>query len=166
MAGSRLERFGTVFSRVRDLMLSGVIKPANKPLWYDVYTAFPPKRDPSYVKPHKRVGIKTQQNVPEIFYKEDEIRARFYKEYGTGPRLFELSKPNFVSTCQRFVDCYTELQRKSHGELDDSALFVETGKALLLEGLVLRKSTSSVKMWLLIGSFLRRLKVRIKSERV
>ncbi|XP_008277197.1 small ribosomal subunit protein mS23 isoform X2 [Stegastes partitus] len=111
MAGSRLERFGTVFTRVRDLMRSGVIKQSEKPIWYDVYEAFPPKRDPRYVKPHARHDIKKQETVSEIFYREDKVRA--------------------------FVEKYTEL--KSNSEMDDSALFTETGKALLKEGLILRR---------------------------
>ncbi|XP_022625020.1 28S ribosomal protein S23, mitochondrial isoform X2 [Seriola dumerili] len=136
MAGSRLEKFGTVFTRVRDLMRSGVIKPSEKPVWYDVYQAFPPKRDPLHVKPHFRPSTKKQETVPEIFYREDEVRAKFYERYGAG-RPLDLAKSNFVSTCQRFVDKHTEL--KSRSELDDSALFEETGKALLAEGVVLRR---------------------------
>ncbi|GAA6214272.1 28S ribosomal protein S23, mitochondrial [Lates japonicus] len=137
MAGSRLERFGTVFIRVRDLMRSGVIKPTEKPIWYDVYQTFPPKREPLYVKPHTRLGTKKQDNVPEIFYREDEVRAKFYEQYVAGSRPIDLSKSDFVSTCQRFVDKYTELKR--HSKLNDSALFEETGKALLAEGIVLRR---------------------------
>ncbi|KAM8903145.1 LOW QUALITY PROTEIN: small ribosomal subunit protein mS23 [Spinachia spinachia] len=138
MAGSRLERFGTVFTRVRDLMRSGVLKRIEKPIWYDVYEAFPPKRDPLHLKPHTKPVPKKQETVSEIFYREDEVRAKFYVKYGAGPRPLDLSKSNFVSTCQRFVDKYTEL--KSHGELQDSALFEEAGKALLKEGIVLRRS--------------------------
>lgn len=41
-----------------------------------------------------------------------------------------------LSSC-RFVDKYTEF--KSHTELDDAALFEETGKALLTDGIVLRR---------------------------
>ncbi|XP_023265199.1 28S ribosomal protein S23, mitochondrial-like [Seriola lalandi dorsalis] len=102
MAGSRLEKFGTVFTRVRDLMRSGVIKPSEKPVWYDVYQAFPPKRDPLHVKPHFRPSTKKQETVPEIFYREDEVRAKFYERYGAG-RPLDLAKSNFVSTCQRYV---------------------------------------------------------------
>ncbi|XP_026171377.1 small ribosomal subunit protein mS23 [Mastacembelus armatus] len=141
MAGSRLEKLGTVFTRVRDLMRAGVIKRAEKPIWYDVYKAFPPKKAPLYVKPHTRQSTKKHQTVPEIFYREDEVRAKFYEQYGTGPRPLDLSKPNFVSTCQRFVDKYTEL--KDSSDLDDSALFEETGKALLTEGIVLKRRGSS-----------------------
>ncbi|XP_069581907.1 small ribosomal subunit protein mS23 [Brachyistius frenatus] len=137
MAGSRLERFGTVFSRVRDLMRSGVVKPSHKPVWYDVYEAFPPNRDPLHVTPPFRTGTSTQDTVPEVFYREDEVRASFYEQYGNAGRLLDLSKSNFTSTCQRFVEKFSEL--KSRGELDDSVLLEETGKALLSEGVILRR---------------------------
>ncbi|XP_003459767.1 small ribosomal subunit protein mS23 [Oreochromis niloticus] len=137
MAGSRLERFGTVFTRVRDLIRSGVIKPKEKPLWYDVYKTFPPKRAPLHVKPVTSPSAKKQGIVPEIFYSEDKIRTGFYEQYGRGLRALDLSKSNFVSTCQRFVDKYREL--KSHGMLDNSSLFEETAKALLKEGIILRR---------------------------
>ncbi|XP_041797154.1 28S ribosomal protein S23, mitochondrial isoform X2 [Chelmon rostratus] len=126
-----------MLAEVRDLICAGVIKPAEKPIWYDVYRVFPPKRDPLHVKPHTRHCTKKQEAVPEIFYREDEVRAKFYEQYGMGPRPFDLSKSNFVSTCQRFVDKYTDLKR--HSELEGSALFEETGKALLTDGIALRR---------------------------
>ncbi|XP_070982691.1 small ribosomal subunit protein mS23-like isoform X2 [Oncorhynchus clarkii lewisi] len=136
MAGSRLEKFGTVFTRVRDLMRSGVVKQSDKPIWYDVYKTFPPMKDPLYVRPvAKRYG-KKEDAVPDIFYREDENRAKCYEGYGTGPRPFDISKSSFVSTCQRFVEKYTEFE--SQGELEKQSLFEETGKALLAEGLGLR----------------------------
>ncbi|XP_077578369.1 small ribosomal subunit protein mS23 [Stigmatopora nigra] len=141
MAGSRLERIGTVFTRVRDLMRSGVITETEKPIWYDVYEAFPPKRQPLYIKPHTKSKVKKPDLVPEIFYVEDKVRAKFYDEYGMGPRPFDLSKSNFVSTCQRFVDKYAEL--KSQSEMEKSVLFEETAKALLSEGVTLRRRGAS-----------------------
>ncbi|XP_030007059.1 small ribosomal subunit protein mS23 isoform X2 [Sphaeramia orbicularis] len=135
MAGSRLERFGTVYTRVRDLMRSGVVKQADRPVWFDVYEAFPPKRTPLYVKPHPWTPAKKQDPVPEIFYSEDQIRAKFYKKYWTGSRPLDLTKTNFVSVCQRFVVKYEALKVSS--DLDDDALFEETGKVLLAEGVVL-----------------------------
>lgn len=56
-------------------MRSGVIKLPEKPIWYDVYEAFPPKRDPLHVEPHTRPCTKKQEIVPELFYREDEVRA-------------------------------------------------------------------------------------------
>ncbi|XP_015277422.1 PREDICTED: 28S ribosomal protein S23, mitochondrial isoform X1 [Gekko japonicus] len=139
MAGSRLEKWGTVFTRTRDLMRSGVIPESRKPLWFDVYAAFPPLREPVYRELRPLYG-KVRETVPAIFYKEDEIRAKFYEAYGSGPKAFDLSKLNFKSTCQRFVEKYTELQKQ--GEVDEDRLFEETGKALLAEGIILRRKTT------------------------
>ncbi|XP_016416490.1 28S ribosomal protein S23, mitochondrial-like isoform X2 [Sinocyclocheilus rhinocerous] len=137
MAGSRLEKFGTVFTRVRDLMRAGVIKHEERPIWFDVYAAFPPKREPLYEKPVRPLKIHAADTVPEILYKEDAIRAKFFEVYGNGPRSFELLKPNFVSPCQRFVMKYGELE--SRGDVKPELLFEETAKALLAEGIYLRK---------------------------
>ncbi|XP_067824050.1 28S ribosomal protein S23, mitochondrial [Heptranchias perlo] len=136
MAGSRLEKFGSIFTRVRDLLRSGVMKESEKPIWYDVYTAFPPKREPVYEKPKERFG-KVQDPVQEIFYQEDMIRAKFYEVYGNGPRAFDLTRSNFVSTCQRFVEKYQDLE--AQGETNEEMLFEATGRALLAEGVILRR---------------------------
>ncbi|KAJ8332736.1 hypothetical protein SKAU_G00425250 [Synaphobranchus kaupii] len=141
MAGSRLEKFGTVFTRVRDLMRAAVLKEKDKPIWYDVYAAFPPKREPLFVKSHTKMYGKSTDNVtgtvPDIFYKEDAVRAKFFEVYGNGPRAFELGKANFVSICQRFVEKYQELEVQ--GQLEEEALFEGAGRALLSEGIILRR---------------------------
>ncbi|XP_017655980.1 28S ribosomal protein S23, mitochondrial isoform X2 [Nannospalax galili] len=129
MAGSRLETVGSVFSRTRNLMRAGVLK--EKPLWYDVYKAFPPLREPVFQKPNLRYG-KAKATIQDIFYHEDRIRAKFFSAYGSGPKAFDLFNPNFKSTCERFVEKYIELQNL--GETNEEKLFVETGKALLAEG--------------------------------
>ncbi|XP_012617412.1 small ribosomal subunit protein mS23 isoform X2 [Microcebus murinus] len=134
MAGSRLETVGSVFSRTRDLMRAGVLK--EKPLWYDIYDAFPPLREPVFRRPRLRYG-KAKASIQDIWYHEDRIRAKFYSAYGSGQKAFDLFNPNFKSTCQRFVEKYTELQKL--GETDEEKLFVETGKALLAEGVILRR---------------------------
>lgn len=55
--------------RVRGLLRSGALKEDDKPLWYDVYEAFPPKYEPRYDRPAPDVPIRN------IFYSEDIIRA-------------------------------------------------------------------------------------------
>lgn len=142
MAGSRLEKVGNVFTRVRDLMRSGVMKSHEKPIWFDVYAAFPPKRNPLYVEPNKKPGVtKKRDPVPDIFYAEDLIRAKFYKVYSVGPRTLDLSKSSFVSVCQRFVEQYEELQKST--DMDEYALFEEAGKRLLADGIILRRKEFS-----------------------
>ncbi|XP_066220744.1 small ribosomal subunit protein mS23 [Saccopteryx leptura] len=134
MAGSRLETVGSIFSRTRDLMRAGVLK--EKPLWFDIYNAFPPLREPVFRRPRLRYG-KAKPPIQDIFYPEDQIRAKFYSVYGSGQKAFDLFNPNFKSTCQRFVEKYMELQKL--GETDEEKLFAETGKALLAEGVILRR---------------------------
>ncbi|XP_030328302.1 28S ribosomal protein S23, mitochondrial [Strigops habroptila] len=139
MAGSRLQKIGSVFSRTRNLLRIGVVE---KPLWFDVYAAFPPLREPLYRVPRPRYG-KVKDVIPAIFYPEDEVRARFYRVYGSGPRAFDLSQSNYKSTCQRFVEKYNEL--KEEGKIEEEKLFEETGKALLASGILLqRRGTDKV----------------------
>ncbi|XP_048468378.1 28S ribosomal protein S23, mitochondrial [Rhincodon typus] len=112
------------------------MKESEKPCWYDVYAAFPPNREPVYEKPKEKFG-KVQDAVQEIFYQEDMIRAKFYEVYGNGPRPFDLTRSNFVSSCQRFVEKYQELE--AQGEVDEEKLFEATSRALLVDGIVLRR---------------------------
>uniref|UniRef100_A0A8I3WLF9 Small ribosomal subunit protein mS23 n=1 Tax=Callithrix jacchus TaxID=9483 RepID=A0A8I3WLF9_CALJA len=127
MAGSQLETVGSIFSWTRDLMRAGMLK---KPLWFDIYNAFPPLREPIFYRPRLRYG-NTKASIQDIWYHEDRIRAKFYSVYGSGQRAFDLFNPNIQSTCQQFVEKYTKLQKL--GETDKEKLFVETGKALLAE---------------------------------
>lgn len=57
--------------RTRNLLRIGVIK---KPLWFDVYAAFPPLREPVYRVPRPRYG-KVKDVIRPILYQEDEVRA-------------------------------------------------------------------------------------------
>ncbi|XP_032934495.2 28S ribosomal protein S23, mitochondrial [Catharus ustulatus] len=133
MAGSRAQKIGSVFSRTRNLVRLGLLE---KPLWLDVYAAFPPLREPVYRVPRPRYGSARDPIAP-IFYREDAVRARFYQVYGNGPRPFDLTQLNFKSTCQRFVEKYNEL--KEEGKIEEEKLFEETGKALLASGVILQR---------------------------
>ncbi|EPY83547.1 hypothetical protein CB1_000552019 [Camelus ferus] len=84
--------------RTRDLIRAGVLK--EKPLWFDVYNAFPPLREPVFRRPRLRYG-KAKASIQDILYHEDRIRAKFYSTYGSGQKAFDLFNPNFKSTCQR-----------------------------------------------------------------
>ncbi|XP_025962929.2 small ribosomal subunit protein mS23 isoform X5 [Dromaius novaehollandiae] len=141
MAGNRMQKIGSVFSRTRNLLRIGVVP---KPLWFDVYAAFPPLREPVYRSPRPRYG-KVKDVIPPIFYPEDDVRARFYSVYGSGPRPFDLSQSNFKSTCQRFVEKFNEL--KEEGKIEEDKLFEETGKALLAKGIILQRRGTE-KVWI------------------
>ncbi|XP_045133094.1 28S ribosomal protein S23, mitochondrial-like [Portunus trituberculatus] len=129
MAGSRLEKIGTIFTRATGLLKSGAVKPQDKPLWYDVYEAFPPRYEPHYDRSHIRKEIK------QIFYPEDVIRGKFYRKYGS-PGIINLSETNARSSlCQLFVAEYKHLEADS--TLTEDRLMEEAALALETSGFYL-----------------------------
>lgn len=45
------------------------MKEQDKPIWYDVYEAFPPKYDPAFERPP------VEKEIKPIYYPEDIIRG-------------------------------------------------------------------------------------------
>lgn len=45
------------------------MKPEDKPMWYDVYAAFPPTLEPRFDRPASNIPLR------QIFYDEDVTRA-------------------------------------------------------------------------------------------
>jgi len=123
MAGSRLESIGTIFSRTTGLLKSGAMKYKDRPIWYDVYRVFPPKYEPYC----ERVPAKTVEEVPQIFYKEDKVRALFFKRFGPNPdgKARKLSPEDLTAgvyaaayqqdASQEFVNSFNHLQEKNPG---------------------------------------------------
>ncbi|CAH8450557.1 unnamed protein product [Heterobilharzia americana] len=71
MLGSKKEKFASIFTRVKAMIEKGALAYEDRPLWYDVYEAFPPRVDPTYGRP---CPTNTVQN---ILYPEDCERAAF-----------------------------------------------------------------------------------------
>ncbi|KRY89572.1 putative 28S ribosomal protein S23, mitochondrial [Trichinella pseudospiralis] len=94
MAESRVEKIGSIFSRITGLLKSGSMKPNDRPIWYDVYAAFPPKFDPHFDRP----PVDAVQR--EIIYAEDFIRARFFKEF-KNPGVFNLFSSRGMPASER-----------------------------------------------------------------
>uniref|UniRef100_A0A183AU31 Small ribosomal subunit protein mS23 n=1 Tax=Echinostoma caproni TaxID=27848 RepID=A0A183AU31_9TREM len=61
----------TSFSRLEGLIQNGVIPYEQRPVWYDVYKAFPPKEEPVFNRPIPDKVIRP------ILYPEDIVRACF-----------------------------------------------------------------------------------------
>jgi small subunit ribosomal protein S23 len=56
---------------MQGLLKSKAIKYQDRPVWYDIYRVFPPKCEP-YVE---REPLKSVEDIPNILYKEDKVRA-------------------------------------------------------------------------------------------
>lgn len=64
-----ISSFSQTDSRVKGLIQGGAMKYEERPVWFDVYRAFPPAEEPLYEKP-----VRTTE-VRNIFYPEDAVRA-------------------------------------------------------------------------------------------
>uniref|UniRef100_T1IQ79 Small ribosomal subunit protein mS23 n=1 Tax=Strigamia maritima TaxID=126957 RepID=T1IQ79_STRMM len=124
MAGSRTEKVGTIFSRVTGLMRSGALKDENKPIWYEVWKAFPPKFEPYHDRPP------IIKEIRDIFYKEDIIRAKFYKTYPNA--TIDMTNDKTISISQKFIDKYRQLE--TSGNYNDDEIFQDVASFMSLPG--------------------------------
>lgn len=59
-----------VYYRVEGLLTRGAVKPDDRPLWFDVYRAFPPLVEPKFAKSKPEM-----KPLRQILYPEDAVRA-------------------------------------------------------------------------------------------
>merc|ERR1712137_749209 len=106
------------------------MKEADKPLWYEVYEAFPPREEPHYGR------VTPATPIRNILYEEDLIRAKFYKTYFSPAA--DLMNPRAQAFSQQFVDVYRSLA-KQHVDGDDEQLLAAVENALEARGVRLRR---------------------------
>ncbi|XP_001606448.1 28S ribosomal protein S23, mitochondrial [Nasonia vitripennis] len=104
MAQSRLEKVGTIYSRLTSLIKSGGIPEENKPIWLDLYKAFPPKYEPTFSRPASGPPVR------KIFYTEDLIRAQFHKHHRRYSNVNLLDNKS-VSRTESFILIYRQLEK-------------------------------------------------------
>ncbi|XP_020289966.1 probable 28S ribosomal protein S23, mitochondrial [Pseudomyrmex gracilis] len=105
MAQSRLEKIGTIYSRVTSLLKGKAIKEEDRPIWLAIYEAFPPKYEPRYDRKLPKKPIQP------IFYEEDIIRARFHKDQSYIPST-NLTDKNTKSATQNFLSMYRTIKEE------------------------------------------------------
>lgn len=130
---TRAERSGSIFFRVTGLIRAGHLKWEQRPLWYDVYAAVPPLREPIWDAKFPKEG----EPVRKIFYEEDLLRARFYKHYrSVGAISIENSKSKSIS--QLFIEQYN-VEREQNPQMSDDELFQKTVTTLQSNGIPLKQ---------------------------
>lgn len=105
--------------RVQGLLKAGAMKPENKPLWFEVYQAFPPKTPPEAMRPLKGGPLEA------ILYPEDNARAMFYEHFGP-LGAFDLNHSEYESECQKFVEKFTQIQADRPALSNEELLFIIT----------------------------------------
>ncbi|ERL84694.1 hypothetical protein D910_02120 [Dendroctonus ponderosae] len=104
MAGSRLEKIGTIFSRTTGLIQSKALNWNDRPIWYDIYAKFPPKDEPRFDRPVANIQLRN------IFYPEDKIRAIFHRN---NKQIGLVSLENRSPTLtQKFIEIYTKVKEQ------------------------------------------------------
>ncbi|KAK5641252.1 hypothetical protein RI129_009799 [Pyrocoelia pectoralis] len=119
MARSRLEKIGTIYSRTKGLIQSGALQWEDRPLWYDLYEAFPPLEEPRFDRPAPNITLK------KIFYEEDKIRALLHnrnKHIGT-VNMFNNQSHTLT---KRFIESYKKLDEQYVGTASEDVLYNET----------------------------------------
>ncbi|CAB3371154.1 Hypothetical predicted protein [Cloeon dipterum] len=106
MASSRLERVGTIYTRVRGLLKAGALRPEDKPIWYDIYEAFPPKN---------LASAESNKPLRQILYAEDEIRSRYHKEK-VSTETVNLQDTLRPTKCQQFISKYQDIEKENQGK--------------------------------------------------
>ena len=133
MSLSRLDKIGTVYSRMSFLVKHGAIRPEYKPMWLDIYEAFPPLHEPRWDRKAKKDG----EPIPKILYKEDLARAKFYKRFGERHDVYRMNDNSEESVSQRFVKMFIEEERQNPS-MSEEDLFEQALDKLELEGLMIR----------------------------
>ena len=131
--GIRLHRQRSIYSRIHDLIKSGALDYDKRPLWYDVYAAFPPIRKPVYIadpKPDEYGLTEVKDDVRKIFYPEDRARAAAsakFRRYNWLSSMFPDGRFPQRNFTQAFVSQYMQLE-ETHNDLSAHELFAETEK--------------------------------------
>jgi len=62
-------------TRLSGLLKADLVKESEKPLWFNIYKAFPPARDPAYRSAAGLAQSQLPPLPPRILYPEDTIRS-------------------------------------------------------------------------------------------
>ncbi|TGZ63896.1 hypothetical protein CRM22_006645 [Opisthorchis felineus] len=130
--GSKREKFASIFKRVDGLLRNGAIPYEERPLWYDVYKAFPPRVEPMFNRP-----LPTNE-VRQILYHEDVDRVEAFKRYQKLGYLNCFKVADNRSNLSRLLSKCQEV-RLRHPELDGDKLFTVVEEELQKDGVLLTK---------------------------
>lgn len=85
---------------MKGLLETGTIKEKDKPLWFDIYTHFPPEEEPRFERPIKDI------KVPEIFYPEDCARAKIHKVLSKELGVIDLTDQEKETHSQKWIKSF------------------------------------------------------------
>lgn len=96
-------------------MRSGALKAEDKPVWFDVYAAFPPIAEPRFDRPAPNVPVR------QIFYAEDVARAKYHRQASKQLGAINLLDTKYQTQTQQFLASYAHI--KEQGAISEEAIF-------------------------------------------
>ncbi|TPP60723.1 hypothetical protein FGIG_00803 [Fasciola gigantica] len=111
-------------------MQNGVIPYEQRPVWYDVYKAFPPKVEPVHSRPLPEKVIRP------ILYPEDEERAEAFRRYKRLSLINAFKLEDDRSSLSRLLKQYKKV-KAAHPDLKIDELFTLAERELQKEGIIL-----------------------------
>lgn len=91
------------------------MKVEDKPIWFDVYAAFPPLAEPRFDRPAPNVPVR------QIFYAEDAVRAKYHRLPNKQLGAINLADTKYSTQTQQFLSSYAHI--RSQGALNEEAIF-------------------------------------------
>lgn len=96
-------------------MRSGALKAEDKPIWFDVYAAFPPLAEPRFDRPAPNVSVRP------IFYAEDVARSKYHRHSNKQLGAINLLDTKYQTQTQQFLASYAHI--KEQGAISEEAIF-------------------------------------------
>lgn len=133
--GTRAHKFGSIYSRVKNMLQSGLISQENKPIWFDVYEAFPPEREPVYAPPPSpdQFGLIPKDNsVQKILYAEDWARVAVKRMFNDFKSVYNLNDQTNLNMSQRVIEIFRKIHQ-AEPHLTNEEIFARTKKIVFKE---------------------------------
>ncbi|KAF8564648.1 hypothetical protein P879_09881 [Paragonimus westermani] len=134
--GSRREKFASIIRRIDGMLKNGAVAYENRPVWYDVYKAFPPRVEPVYSRPVPAM------NVRDILYVEDIERSEAFRRYQKLGLINLFKVTDNRSTLSRVISKCRQI-RKMKPDITEDQLLLAVEEELQKDGEIVFLGTGS-----------------------
>ncbi|KAF5397132.1 Zinc phosphodiesterase ELAC protein 1 [Paragonimus heterotremus] len=134
--GSKREKFASIIRRIDGMLKNGALAHENRPVWYDVYKAFPPRVEPEYSRPVPASGVR------DILYLEDIERSEAFRRYQRLGLINLFKVTDNRSTLSRLISKCKQM-RKMKPDITEDQLISAVEEELQKDGEIVFLGTGS-----------------------
>ncbi|KAF7249212.1 hypothetical protein EG68_08319 [Paragonimus skrjabini miyazakii] len=134
--GSKREKFASIIRRIDGMLKNGALAHENRPVWYDVYKAFPPRVEPEYSRPVPASSVR------DILYLEDIERSEAFRKYQRLGLINLFKVTDNRSTISRLISKCKQI-RKMKPDITEDQLLSAVEEELQKDGEIVFLGTGS-----------------------